>query len=122
MIEADVRTALIAAAAVTALVGTRIAAGVMPEGELRPYVTYQLISAQRPGSMSAHGTLRNARVQFNCWSQSYSEAKQIAQAVQDAIEASPLFDVVFNGDLDLYDDATDCYYVAVDYSVWQDTV
>ena len=122
MIESDLRTALLAAAPLTALVGQRIAAGVMPEGEARPYLTFSLISGQRPPSLSSGGSMRNARMQLSCWSASYGQAKQIAQAAQDAVEASVLFDAVFNGDQDLYDPATKLHYVALDYSIWQDTL
>lgn len=122
MIESDLRTALLASAALIALVGQRIAAGVMPEGDARPYVTFALVSGQRAGSLSAPGTLRNARLQISCWSPSYGQAKQIAQAAQDAVEGSTLFDSIFNGDQDLYDPNTKLHYVALDYSIWQDTL
>lgn len=121
MIEIDLRAAMIAAPAVTALVGQRIAAGILPEGELRPYVTYSLVTGERIPSMTDSGLMRHARMQVNCWSQSYSEAKQIALAVQSAIEASALFEVVFIGDQDLYDPETNLFYMVLDYSVWQVT-
>jgi hypothetical protein len=121
MIEIDLRAAMIAAPAVTALVGQRIAAGILPEGELRPYVTYSLVTGERIPSMTDSGLMRHARMQVNCWSQSYSEAKQIALAVQSAIEASALFEVVFISDQDLYDPETNLFYMVLDYSVWQVT-
>lgn len=121
MIEIDLRAAMIAAPAVTALVGQRIAAGILPEGEVRPYVTYSLVTGERIPSMTDSGLMRHARMQVNCWSPSYSEAKQIALAVQTAIEASALFEVVFISDQDLYDPETNLFYMVLDYSVWQVT-
>lgn len=121
MIESDVQTVLLAASAVTALVGTRIAAGMLPEGELRPYVTYSLITGERIPSMTDSGLMRHARIQLDCWSPSYKESKQIALAVEAAIEASALFDCVFITDQDLYDNETKLHRVVVDYSVWQVT-
>lgn len=121
MIEADIHTVLAADTAVGAICADRIAAGVMPEGEARPYVTYSLISGQRFGSMSAPGILRNARIQLNCFSPVYGVAKSLAVAVQNAIEASTLFEVVFNGDQDLYDPETSLNYVVLDFSIWQPT-
>jgi len=121
MIEVDLRAAMIAAPAVTALVGQRIAAGILPEGEVRPYVTYSLVTGERIPSMTDSGLMRHARMQVNCWSPSYGEAKQIALAVQTAIEASALFDVVFISDQDLYDPETNLFYMVLDYSVWQVT-
>ena len=121
MIEVDFRAAMIAAPAVTALVGQRIAAGILPEGEVRPYVTYSLVTGERIPSMTDSGLMRHARMQVNCWSPSYGEAKQIALAVQTAIEASALFEVVFISDQDLYDPETNLFYMVLDYSVWQVT-
>lgn len=121
MIEVDVRAALIAASAVTALVGQRIAAGIMPEGEARPYVTYSLVSGERIPSMTDNGILRHARIQLNCFAVTYASAKQIALAVQTAIEASALFEVVLIDDQDLYDPETNLFYVVIQYSVWQPT-
>jgi hypothetical protein len=119
MIEIDLRAAMLAASAVTALVGQRIAAGVLPEGEVRPYVTYSLVAGERVPSLTDSGLMRHARMQVNCWSQNYGEAKQIALAVQTAIEASALFEVVFLSDQDLYDPETNLFYMVLDYSVWQ---
>lgn len=121
MIESDVQTVLLAAPAVTALVGTRVAAGMLPEGELRPYVTYSLITGERIPSMTDSGLMRHARIQLDCWSPNYKQSKQIALAVETAIEASALFEVVFIGDQDLYDNETKLHRVVVDYSVWQVT-
>jgi hypothetical protein len=121
MIESDVQTVLLAAPAVTALVGTRVAAGMLPEGELRPYVTYSLITGERIPSMTDSGLMRHARIQLDCWSPNYGQSKQIALAVETAIEASALFEVVFIGDQDLYDNETKLHRVVVDYSVWQVT-
>lgn len=121
MIEIDLRAAMIAAPAVTALVGQRIAAGLLPEGEVRPYITYSLVTGERIPSMTDSGLMRHARMQINCWSPNYGEAKQIALAVQTAIEASALFDCVFINDQDLIDPETNLFYVVLDYSVWQVT-
>ncbi|MNG11232.1 hypothetical protein D3C84_947530 [compost metagenome] len=121
MIESDVHAVLLAAPAVAALVGDRVAAGMLPEGELRPYVTYSLVTGERIGSMTDSGLMRHVRLQLDCWSPNYKQAKQIALAVQDAMEASALFEVVFVGDQDLYDDETKLQRVLLDYSVWQVT-
>lgn len=121
MIEIDLRAAMLAAPAVTALVGQRIAAGLLPEGELRPYITYSLVTGERIPSMTDSGLMRHARMQINCWSPNYGESKQIALAVQSAIEASALFDCVFINDLDLIDPETNLFYSVLDYSVWQVT-
>lgn len=119
MIESDVHAVLVAAPAVAALVAGRVAAGMLPEGELRPYVTFSLITGERIPSMTDSGVMRHVRMQFDCWSPNYGESKRIALAVQEAIEASALFEVVFITDQDLYDNEAKLYRVVVDYSIWQ---
>lgn len=121
MLEADIRTALVNDATVNAIVGTRVAVGLMPEGESPPYVTYSVVTGERFPSMSAPGTLRHLRVQLNCWAVNYAGAKALAFAVQDALDVSDLFAAVLAGEQDLQDPDTKLFYVAVDYSLWQDT-
>lgn len=120
MIESDLRAVLLAAAPVSALVGTRVAAMLTPEGDPPPYVVYQVISAERFGSMSAPGTLRNARVQVTSWARTYAEAKALSLAVADAIEGAAQFAAVQSGENDLFDASAKLYAVALDYSLWQD--
>lgn len=119
MIEQDLRTALMAHAPLAALVGENVSAVVAPEGCQPPYVVFQLVAGQRPASMSRPGSTVNKRMQITCFARSYSQVKAIAQAVQDAVEASPLFAAAFQGDQDLYDPETKLRYVALDYSLWQ---
>lgn len=119
MIEADLRTALLASAAVTALVDQRVAAGVLPEGAARPAITYSLVAGTRPGSLSSAGATRQARMQITCWSPSYGQAKALGEAAQGAIEDAALFDAAFNGDQDTYDPTAKLHGVILDYSLWQ---
>lgn len=119
MIEQDVRTALLAHAPLVSLVGQNVAAMLMPEGADAPYVVYQTVSGQRESTMVTPGARINARVQMSCFAATYAQAKLIALAVQDAIEASALFAAVFAGYQDLYDPETKQRYVVIDYSLWQ---
>jgi len=117
MIEIDIRSALLADTGLTSIVGDRIAAMIMNAGELRPYITYQLIGGNRFPTLNGASNTRSARFQINCFSTNYGQAKQIAELVQESIENSSLFDSVFNGDQDLYESTTKLYYVVIDYSL-----
>lgn len=119
MIEIDVRMALLSSAEVLALLGDRVHAMLAPSGTALPYITYQLIAGARQATLVASSDLRSARIQFNCWAASYAEAKALAEAAQKALAGSELFDLVFNGDQDIYDFETDSSGVVLDYSVWQ---
>lgn len=119
MIEQDLRAALLAHTPLTAMVGQNIAALVVPEAASSPYVTYQAISGQRESTMSQPGSRVNVRMQLSCFADTYSQAKAMAQAVQDAIESASAFAFVFNGYQDMYDPETKQRYVVIDYSLWQ---
>jgi len=117
MIEIDIRSAMLADTGLSAIVSDRIAAMIMNAGELRPYITYQLISDNRYPTLNGSSNNRSGRFQINCFSTNYGQAKQISELVQEIIESSSSFDSIFNGCQDLYDSTTKLYYVVVDYSL-----
>lgn len=119
MIEQDLRTAMLSHTPLASLVGQRVFAMVAADEAQPPYVVYQLVAGQRPGSMSAPGARVNKRMQIACWSRTYAEAKSMALAAQDAIDQSVLFAAVFQGDADLFDPDTKLRGVILDYSLWQ---
>lgn len=119
MIEAELITLLAGDAAVEALVGDRVSLTVAPEGTQEPYIVCQLITGQRPGSLSSTGARRRLRMQVSCFSASYLQAKQVAEAAQNAVENYEDFEVVFNGDQDLYEANTKLCYTVLDYSITQ---
>lgn len=85
MIEAALRSALLAASPVVALVVDRVSPQPMPQGETMPAVTVRRISDQ-PTTRGQRGPsgLRDARIQVDAW----GDTLTAAQAVADAIEAT----------------------------------
>jgi hypothetical protein len=86
-VEEDLRSRLIAEAAVLALVGTRVSWVDRPQGSALPAITLQMIS---PGRIYTHGganDLADSRVQIDCWGDSYGAARGVARAVLAAMEA-----------------------------------
>lgn len=119
MIESDLIALLASNPAIGTLAGTRVAMNLLPEGETRPYIVCNLVSSEREGSMSGSGTLRNARMQINCFAASYGHAKQLAAATQAALDVAEVFEPVFLSEQDLFDSTTKLHQVAIDYSIWQ---
>ena len=119
MIETELIEVLVNDADVSVLVGDRVALSVIPEGSPAPYIVCQLITGQRPGSLSSTGNRRRLRMQVNCYAQNVLQAKAIVEAAQNAIENYENFEVVFNGDQDLYDATTKLCYTVLDYSLTQ---
>ena len=119
MIESTLRSELLYDTGLTSIVGDRISAMIANQGETRPYITYQLVSANRNPTLCGATDLRIARMQINCFSLSYGQAKQMAEYVLDIIDNSLVLGSVFNGEQDAYDSDTKLYYVVIDYSLHQ---
>jgi len=84
MIEADVRTFLLAQSAVSALIGTRMYPLRLPQGVTFPALTYQRISGSEDVTHSGAGPAR-AGMQFDCWGQTQSSVLALASAVRSAL-------------------------------------
>jgi len=119
MIETELISVLENNESVSALVGERIALTIMPEETEAPYIVCQLITGQRPGSLSSTGNRRRLRMQVSCYAHNVLQAKAMVDAAQNAIENHAAFEVVFNGDQDLYDATTKLCYTVLDYSITQ---
>ena len=87
MIEAALRSVLLAAAGVSALVDVRISPQPMPQGETLPCVTLKRISDQ-PLARSQRGPsgLRQARIQVDAWGVTLSAAQAVADAIEEVLD------------------------------------
>lgn len=80
MMEAAIRTLLLADATVAGLVADRIYPLVLPQKPTLPAVTYQRIST--PIQYAQGGpSLATPRLQIDCWAGDYDSAKALAAAV-----------------------------------------
>jgi len=108
--------------AVLAAVCPRVFPDVAPAGTEEPYVTWQQIG----GSAFAftEGALpnkRNARVQVNVWAATRLECNNIAQQIEAALAASPLFAATPESALVAeLDEFTDLRGAMQDFSIWAD--
>lgn len=118
MIEESLRTALVSAPAVAAIVNARIYPVVAEDTAATPYITYMNASSTRAPSMSAPGTLRNARIQIDCWAATYAQAKALAAAVRAAVEGSAAFKAVLLLEQDGYESQTKTHRQLIEFSIW----
>jgi len=101
-------------AAVTALVADRIYPMIAPDGAATPYVTYQVIATEAHNIINgAPGTERKV-IQVNCISNTYANAKAIAEAVKAAINSSIGY---LNGGGDDYFTQTEKYRFRLDFAL-----
>lgn len=70
---------------VAALVGTRVYPVIVPQNAQMPYVRYQTISDPRPEHLGGYDGARVTRVQADCFAQTYSAGRQLAEAIIAAL-------------------------------------
>ncbi len=137
------RLRLIADTAVSALISSRIFAGVLKQGVAYPAVAYRQIGADSVERLEerGHSGLANFRYRFfsttNLASGGYDTAKDVAEAIRLSLQGfsgtitdssvSPIETINIEGifhrfTLDGYDDSTQTYQVISDYDVWASEV
>lgn len=126
---ADVRQAvfyqLANTAGVTALVGTRVYPGLLPQQPTMPALVYQLINNDRVQVHRGQTTGAKARIQVTCWGNSEASVAAVKEQVRVAMiamagsVASVTIDgVVCEGEVEGFEPDTIRHYIALDFFVW----
>jgi hypothetical protein len=79
------RARLIADAGVIAIAGQKVYWGIAPQGTALPYIRLNTISDPRPENLQGYDAARVTRVQADCFSSSYAQARALAEAVVSAV-------------------------------------
>lgn len=110
--------------AIAALIGTRVYPALAPMGATLPYVVYQHISGVRETAFGDDPGIARARIQVAAWSDEYSEARQVAEAVRQGLQryrgtvgGVEVLDVFVEADFDQYDEEALRYGAILDYQV-----
>ena len=128
MIEQGLYTYLSADAGITALVGSRIYALMLPQGVTYPAITYQRVSGPREYAMGGPAGVANPRFQIDIYSDTgYLAAKQVAGAVRSALSGysgamggETAQTVILSDERDIFEDDTGLWRVSTDYTIWHD--
>ena len=106
-------------AGLSALVGNKVFALVIPQGTKLPCITFQRIGGVPANPLSGHSGLEEIDLQIDVWARDYDEAKAIAKAVRAAMPPSgPRFSAHLIEDQDLYEDGTNYFRVNMEFKVW----
>lgn len=106
-------------AGLSALVGSKVFALVIPQGTKLPCITFQRIGGMPANTLSGHSGLEEIDLQIDVWARDYDEAKAIAKAVRFAMPPSgPQFGAHLIEDQDLYEDGTNYFRVNMEFKVW----
>ncbi len=110
-----VRDILVAAPAVTGLVGARISPNVRAQDEEVPAVTLVLVNVSPLDCLASPPTLEQNIVQVNSWAETYDEAQSVADACRSALEAAGL---TLRGQSERYEPAVEEYLVSQEFTLW----
>jgi len=113
-IETTLYTALSTTSGVTNLVSTRIYPQVAPDSAAVPYVTYQVIAGAPYNKLAGAPDSERKIIQVNCISNSYANAKAIAEAVKAALNVSIGY---LTSEGDDYFSQTENHRVRLDFSL-----
>ena len=113
-IETTLYSTLSNASGVTALVSTRIYPQVAPDNAATPYITYQVIVGMAHNKIAGAPESERKIIQLNCISNTYSNAKAIAEACKAAINVAVGYLV---SERDDYFDQTEKHRVMLDISM-----
>ncbi|MFZ2995949.1 tail completion protein gp17 [Sphingobium sp.] len=79
------RARLLGAQSVSAIVGTKVDWLERPEGDALPAITLQVISGTLDQHMQGLQGLQFARVQLDCWGDSYAQTKSLVDAALEVV-------------------------------------
>ena len=106
-------------AGLSALVGNKVFALVIPQGTKLPCITFQPLGGRPANTLSGASGLEEIYLQIDVWARDYDEAKAIAKAVRSAMPPSgPRFSAHLIEDQDLYEDGTNYFRVSMEFKVW----
>ena len=123
-LETELRTYTLAGAGVTALVGTRMHARVLPQTPTLPAIVYQRISTRRQHDLAGPDGLPRPRMQVTAWAATPAEAYDLAAAVRARLDgykgawgALTIGSCLCVGEMDLEDPDASRSAVAQDYMI-----
>ena len=106
-------------AGLSALVGNKVFALVIPQGTKLPCITFQRLGGGPANTLSGASGLEEIDLQIDVWARDYDEAKAIAKAVRFAMPPSgQRFSAHLIEDQDLYEDGTNYFRVNMEFKVW----
>lgn len=132
-VRRGLRAYLLADNAIAALVGVRVYALKLPQGENRTSIVYSRISGLGDYHMQGPSGLSRPRVQIDCWAADIDQASVLADLVKERIEgfrgqmdygsdsppdAIAVQGIFFDSEREDYDDTVKLSRVSRDYFIW----
>lgn len=119
--EADLKSHLAGASALTDVIGSRLRPVHLDQEETKPAATYTIVSAQPQNSLDGYSNLTHYIVQLDFWATAYSQVLSAALAARDRLNtaAATFRSIVTDFPLfDDYDSEVKLHRRAVQVSCW----
>lgn len=113
------------AGALNLLIDHRIYPLKMPQNNIYPAITYQLIGNTAISLLASDTDIETPRYQISCWGDDFTSAKDVALQVKTALirvsgtySGIIVMDITFDNENDIHDPETDKYQTAIDITMW----
>lgn len=109
----------------SALIGDRVHPVKLPQNPTLPAVSYVKISAAREVLMGADPGMASPVFQFDCWAETYTEAKDVCTRLRQALEryngvnaGVTIHDCYIVNETDAFESPVETFHVMLDVQVW----
>jgi hypothetical protein len=92
-----------------------------PDPVTKPYIVYSIVSEVTENTLDGDNGMSNSRVQVDAYGTSYGQVKGLAGkagTIKAAMAGATTFSNIHLANRDLYENDTQLYHVAMDFSVW----
>ncbi|MEE9451097.1 MAG: DUF3168 domain-containing protein [Ignavibacteriaceae bacterium] len=110
--------------AITDIVGSRIYFMKLPQDATFPSLVSNRISTTRTYSHSGDSSMTTPRIQYSCFAETYSDAKDLAEQIVSEMSgfkgtagSSTIYSSFVENELDLLDPESKLYFIPVDLMV-----
>jgi len=128
LLEEALYSKLTGTAAITALVGTRIFPGYLPQTAALPAMSYWRVAGMREHAQGTDPGVARPRIQIDAWGKKYSQVQSVADALRTALQDSSglwggvggvtILAVHYYGDSHFYEDETEVHHIASEFVIW----
>lgn len=118
MILEQIYSAIVGDASVMAIMGTRLFPMRLEQSTQLPAAVYEVITGDPVSSLDGDSNLDLLRVQITSWATTYTEAKDLSEAIRNALDLDASIKFTTASIDDDQDENTKNYSVVMQFSVW----
>lgn len=121
MIEETIFSYLTGVPAINTLIGTRLYPFSTVSNPVMPCMQYRKISAVREHDLTGSRNTSWSRYQFDCFGDTYAQAKQVSDALRVAFDgyiSSDILSSKLENEFDAFEDSGEAHRISMDFIVY----